>query len=323
MNESFGLYIAANTKGQIKRKLITKSGERDFPVTTISDEIIFFSELNFKYYAMLVDHLDEVSKQIQFDDEELCLEVDMDLFEEFMRITNELLDELEKENPLQGALTRYLLEDRIPPDDGTALFVYNTKATVVKCLNAVMEMQFVINDVLYDLREGTELDLENKYYFFKEIELAQIITLGESDVLHYRFRSILDYYIFLMVRFISANPNVAWCECCGKYFIPKTKKKTLYCDRILKDGKTCKELAPLLKHKRVLKNDPVIELFERTKRKMCKRRDRTIDYFEPRPKSLSLSEFFNWLDKAETAKAKYLQGELTAEEAIKIIEVND
>ena len=80
-----------------------------------------------------------------------------------------------------------------------------------------------------------------------------------------------------MLHFISANPNVALCECCGRYFIPKTAKKTLYCDRIIKDNKTCKNLAPGLKHKLQAQNKKVVEEFDRAKQKMYKRYERALD----------------------------------------------
>lgn len=84
------------------------------------------------------------------------------------------------------------------------------------------------------------------------MEFTHITYLGKELISLYHFRSPIDYYIFLVMRFISENPNVAWCKCCGRYFIPKTKKQTKYCARIIRNGKTCKELAPVLKYNRDL-----------------------------------------------------------------------
>ncbi len=41
------------------------------------------------------------------------------------------------------------------------------------------------------------------------------------------------------------------------------------------------------------------------------------------PKGLSYDDFYVWNNAATEARDKYLRGELTAEEALKIIEVND
>ena len=65
----------------------------------------------------------------------------------------------------------------------------------------------------------------------------------------------------------SLSDSLALCQCCGRYFIPETKHKTLYCDRIIRKGKTCKQIAPALKHKRDATQNSVIEAFDRTKKK--------------------------------------------------------
>ena len=91
----------------------------------------------------------------------------------------------------------------------------------------------------------------------------------------------------------------------------------------MKNGKTCKEIAPALKHKIAVDTDPVLKAFERTKQKMYKRYERAADSLNKLSKGISIEEYWNWNDAATEARDKYLRGELTAEEALKIIEVND
>lgn len=121
------------------------------------------------------------------------------------------------------------------------------------------------------------------------------------------------------MRFIENQPNVTICQCCGKYFIPKTKRTTLYCDRIIRNNKTCKQIAPALKHKRDAAQDSVIETFDRTKRKTYKRFKRTNDFSNATANTLSLTQYYDWLGKAEQARKAYLAGKISAEEAIEII----
>lgn len=129
----------------------------------------------------------------------------------------------------------------------------------------------------------------------------------------------IDYYIFLMMRFIAKSPNVALCQCCGRYFIPKTKHKTLYCDRIIRNGKTCKQIATALKHKREAAQDSVIETFDRTKKNMYKRFERAYDYPHSLAHGLTFTQYYSWLNKAEQARNKYLADKISAEEALAII----
>lgn len=116
---------------------------------------------------------------------------------------------------------------------------------------------------------------------------------------------------------------MARCQCCGDYFIPKTKKVTLYCDRVIKNGKTCKQIAPHLKRRINAENDKVLKAYERTKQKMYKRYERASCSLDPLPHGLSWQEYTNWIDLAGAAKAKYLLGKITTEEALEIIEVKD
>ena len=121
------------------------------------------------------------------------------------------------------------------------------------------------------------------------------------------------------MRFIAKSPNVALCECCGRYFIPKTKHKTLYCDRIIRANKTCKQIAPALKHKRDAARNSVIETFDRTKKKMYKRFERA-DY-SPHllAHGLTPTQYYSWLNRAEQARDNYLADKISAEEALAII----
>ena len=49
-----GLYVTLEKDGYIKRNLITNSGDKKLPPTTIKDEIIEFSESNFGPYSQVV-----------------------------------------------------------------------------------------------------------------------------------------------------------------------------------------------------------------------------------------------------------------------------
>lgn len=221
---------------------------------------------------------------------------------------------------LHGTLTRLMLEDAVPPSDGSAWWMIQTGHAIVEHLSAIMDLQFLINQALYDIRCGNTLDYENKYAFFSEAEFTQVYSLGKKLTVQYRFRSIIEYYRFLIMQFLASSPNVALCECCGRYFIPKTRKKTLYCDRVIKDGKTCKELAPALKHKLYAENDAVIQAFDRARQKMYRRYERAKDSLHKLPKGITYDEFYVWLDKATAARDAYLNDKLSAEEALKIID---
>ena len=70
-------------------------------------------------------------------------------------------------------------------------------------------------------------------------------------------------------------------------------------------------------------SDEVLKTFERTKQKMYKRYERANVSLEPLAHGLSWNEYEQWQKSAREAKDKYVLGEITAEEALEIIEVKD
>ena len=94
----------------------------------------------------------------------------------------------------------------------------------------------------------------------------------------------------------------------------------MYCDRVIKDGKTCKELAPALKHRLHAENDGVIQAFDRARQKMYRRYERAKESLHKLPKGITYDEFYDWFDKATVARDAYLHDERSAEEAMKIID---
>ena len=297
MSAEHGAYVELLQKGEIKRDLAGVSGEVSLEGTTISDEVILFSELSFGPYAVVVDLIRFQAKAI-------------------LKVST-----LGEEFPLHGTLLRTQLEDEVPADDGTAMYPFLASRNILTILAEVMQFQFVVNEVLHDVQAGEPI-VSEKYDTLWEVPVRSVLRWdGSTLTTQYHFRSAVDYYHFLLLQFVTNHPSVARCHCCGRYFIPKTKKKTLYCDRILKDSKTCKEWGPVLKHRQKAAQLRVVEEFDRAKQRMYKRYERA-EFInkEPSEKDLSYGEYYQWLDRAAKARDDYLAGKLSTEEALNIIQ---
>ena len=319
--KDFGLYVSLEPDGKIKRDLANSAGKVSLPETTIQEDLITFSELNYKPYAEVVDLLRTTADFIMAQDEGHYGEIDMSVFQFFVDTAKDLITTLVSESPLHGTLLQTEIEDAIPEDDGSGIYPLCASQDMLTILTAIMQFQFVVNDMLYDLSEGLTLDNE-EYEGLWEFPVREILTRDSNVRRKYHFRSATDYYHFLFLHFISTKPNVALCQCCGRYFIPKTKKKTLYCDRILKDNKTCKHWGPILKHKLESNHKKIIEEFDRAKRRMFKRYERTADGKQnPSEKDLSYADYYRWLDAATKARDNCLAGNLDLKKALEIINV--
>ncbi len=321
MKTDCGVYVTIAPDGTLKRDLAAVRGKIPLEDTTVEDEIITFSELDFGPYAEVVDLV--ITSAAFIPHQGRLEDADMNVFQFIQDTTIDLVTTMEQDAPMFGTLTRAMIEDCIPEDDGTGLYVYTTTAQIISILTSVMYLQFEVNDILSDLRHGIPIDFEGRYDYLRMQELTQVFEPDSGGLVsRYYFRSISDYYYFLLVHFISGKPNVVLCECCGRYFIPQTKRKTLYCDRELKNGKSCKALAPALKHKLDASRKKVIEEFDWAKQRMYKRYERTETFGEkPANKNLSYNEYYQWLKRATDARDRYLAGTLSEMDALKIIDV--
>lgn len=323
MVKNKGLYITIDTYGTINKKLVTGKGTLDLPATSIEDEIIYFTEISYKEYVERISEIEELSFAIESDDADNFGQVDMKLFYELLQLVNETIWDIEEMNLLLGTLTRTLIEDNKIDDDGSAMYVFNTIYMLCNCFKEILNFNLIFKTVIDNLCEKMENPIPEEYAYICQGEFKQVFSFSNNNKPEYHFRSIKNYLHFLLLYFLNSKPNIAWCNCCGRYFIPKTRKLTLYCDRIIENGKSCKELGPKLKRKYEAEKDIVIETYNRTYQKLYKRYERSLTQTHELPKSLTISEFYNWQDNATNARNEYLKGLISSDQALKIIEVND
>ncbi|MEG2634136.1 MAG: hypothetical protein RSA97_06035, partial [Oscillospiraceae bacterium] len=67
MSATTGLYVTVDKTGKIKRSLTQDSGETKFEISTVEDELILFSELNFKPYAEAIEMLSLLVEDVEID----------------------------------------------------------------------------------------------------------------------------------------------------------------------------------------------------------------------------------------------------------------
>ena len=231
---------------------------------------------------------------------------------------------------LYNSVTRILKT----PDDGTAMFFVETmdrvrnsirEPLILICnLNRLLDMAVEIGDPHRWFKDCVlcEEMLFNVYYTSQFIN--HDLTDGSTKLdLYYIFSDIASYYTFMLLRFAQENKRICWCKCCGYYFVPKTKRRTLYCDRVFtEDGKTCKEIAPKLMQKLRRKKDTLLDEYDRARNRNYKRFERGSWKLDGQQteKELSYKEYADWADEARAARALYIRGELGKDEFRKVIE---
>ena len=305
-----GLYIELSTDGKIKRHLKANGKEIPLRDTTIAEELIQLTEQTFDYLSAvsirLLESLEEVDKE-------------PDGFAKYKEYMSTVLYEMETTDVVSGTLTRTMLTDM--EDEAVvngwegADHVWET----LKRLNWVTTVQCGVTNIFDDLCEGveTEFGMDD----IRHIAVTQILTLESRIIPQYFFRTEENYYLFLLQHYLASRPNIAKCQLCGKFFLPKTRKKTLYCDRVIENGKTCKQIAPRLKHKALAADDWVVKEFDRIKKMQYIRYQRTGPDKKPSVIDITLPEYWAWLESATNAINHYLIGEISQNEAFAIFHV--
>jgi len=313
MKDFNDIYVAIDSKGNLRFSQFIDGNEEIVGNSTIKKELLLFADWDIKGYAERVaEFYDAAPHTFPLGDYD---------FDAFMHKVNDFASDLFSEDLIYGTLTTKALNNLIIRDDTSDLFPITASNQIIACLEEILDLHFIATVLLDDITSGNEIDLTTEPYCeLTTAKFTQQFFLETKLKRRYLFDSLSDYYRFILMLFLDAKPNIAWCHCCGKYFYPATAKATKYCDRIIENGKTCKQIGPHLKRKIDAQNDTVLLAYKRTYQKMYKRLERSTDSLHPLAKGLTQSGFFEWNDKAVEARDLYLKGKLTAEDALAIIE---
>lgn len=311
--KQFGMHMIIQDNGDLERVIVEEDKEIELPPVNLKNVIIDLSETRHDGYIILLRVLEEKLKNIKGNSIK-----DFEKAEQFLDLVYKACDAISENDMVMGYLTKLLVE-------GTLFFnsdepLQNQLDYIIQNLNHILFISVELDYILTQMSKGEKIDFDNKckHTRFGEVNQSFYRTNNGTQI-GYRVQCVNDYYVLLIHKFIELNPLVSKCEACNRFFIPKTKKKTLYCDRVLKTGKTCKETAPALKHKLEAMKDEVISTFDKEKNKMYKRLERTMNFNSNIEKPLSYSDYYTWLDNAVEARNNYIQGSITKKQALDII----
>ena len=311
-----GFYVFVDADGRLIADEI-RDGNAIKHIATDTLKFLFATtEFDFAAHQQFVDGL----LMLEIFKEQLDIKyVDFDDCREYCRIA------VEGANDPVGryfSMREFARVESIPDDGSASYFIYQARR-MVHAVELPIEANAFLNNALliFYAGDGTKEQRIKRFFewypnlrdhFFEET--AEF----EGDKLHRRkhIRSQIELYFFALLSLVERDVLLRRCECCGGYFRPKTKKKTLYCDRVIKDGKTCKEIAPQLKRK--LRKDPVLIEYERVydlnysrMGRYESRRDATRERTE---RDVTQAEFWAWSSRVTELRRRYVAGDVSAEE---------
>ena len=111
-----------------------------------------------------------------------------------------------------------------------------------------------------------------------------------------------------ILHLVQNNTPIVICKNCGNYFIPSSKKNTLYCNNVFENGKTCQEIGAMITYNEKLKKDEITSLYRKTlsAKKMLANRNPDIPMY--------LEKYEQWKKEANEFKQDIKNGLKTEEE---------
>ena len=220
-------------------------------------------------------------------------------------------------------------------DDGSASFPFRTGADMMHILDEPLLAQIRLRNIFEvtfdDFERGTQRQryeaLEKVYPGLVNRFFQSMMVEDEEGDIPYRNKllysptSIFELYqLLLALYFKQDKQRIAKCERCWNYFIPKTKKQTLYCDRIF-NGASCKQAGPNLKRNMGPEYDEALAIYNRIRNLLAERMERYYN-FGPngRVYSMDADRYYDWLTTAQHARADYMDRKISSEEFLRRID---
>jgi hypothetical protein len=138
----------------------------------------------------------------------------------------------------------------------------------------------------------------------------------------YSLDTLLELRMLELEMYFRQPKRIARCAHCWDYFVPKTKKETLYCDREWDDEKTCKLLGPNAQRRIDQHHDSALAIFEVLRKRMGARYERFMLSNQKTNTEfmLDIDGYFDWSEMAKQARLDYIDGKISAEEFIRRID---
>ncbi len=146
-------------------------------------------------------------------------------------------------------------------------------------------------------KENNDLTISNSYHdYISNLQLTITECVSSS--------SIKELLMFEFSNLVKYNLKIKKCLNCNKYFIPSGDYDTKYCDRIYKDGLSCKVIGGRKTTYRKIENTPELKLYDR----FYKRYKARI-----RNGNMTIDQFNKWNRTAKTMRNQCINNQISLE----------
>ncbi len=259
-------------------------------------------------------------------------DVHMDVFDHFMEDAYKLPPMLARfDKAGYFFVTEILKNIAAISDDNSASYPVDQCSRVMHTLLMPVVVQLrlrnIFEAVFGQMERATQAERSRaiQKYYTKEFDIyfhmkqlpADTEDAPFSKRVEYKLDDLMQFRMLELRMHLRQKRRFARCANCWNYFLPKTQKETLYCDRVF-NGKTCKQSGPLGQRRVEQHEDNALKIYEELRHRMAARYERYNDSGE-RMKTDYPMDFFaycKWSDEARAARQAYLDGLMTPLEFI-------
>ena len=322
------LWIETGDDGKI---CVVMSGaygpETHLPFVTPAEDLVAAAEMDYTAYRREIQRLYEEHPLF-----EPKLDISVSELEDLTAEALLLPSMLQEIDPLGFFELGNLLDKALRMrDDGSASFLLHAGQRLLQTLEVPIYTQIRLRNIMEMAFDGMERVTQQERFeklrsvypqvakFCDPVRLDGyenvILSLPVDNVYQLRL-------VELMLYFRQEKQRIARCDYCWNYFIPKTKARALYCDRIF-DGQSCKKRGANLKRRKGPEQDDALKLFKQLRDRMYARMLRYQDAPENQRDRLipmTPAQYDEWEANARQARRDYIAGKIKAEEFLRRID---
>lgn len=301
--------------------------EARLPAVTPAEDLIAAVETDYRDYRREVRRLQEEHPLF-----EERIDIPAADFEDFIAEALLLPSMLHETDPVSFFVLGELLHQSLQmKDDGTAAFFLNAGAQILRVLQESFRVQTYLRNIFEMTFDGTErASQQERFEKLRKAypDIAQYCDPTLLGNIPKGCRVFSAHNLFglrlleLTLYFQQEQQRIARCEYCWGYFIPRTKKATRYCDRVL-DGFPCKKRGARFKRNEDREQDEALLIYKRLRDRMYGRHLRYEDAAPDERANLipmDYEQYDAWSENARLAYKEYSKGKLTAEEFLRRID---
>lgn len=315
------LFLAETGNGRFSVVLHHGNGtEEHLSAATPAELLIAASEIDYTDYRREVERL--------WDEHPLFeerLDIPVTDLEDFVVDALLLPSMLQERDPVSFFLLGELLHRSLQmQDDGSASFLLKAGHQILRILREPFRVQTYLRNVLEVTFDGMERFSQQERFEKLRRTYPDVAQLCDPALLDHvpEGRRVFSahnlfglYLLELALYFHQEKQRIARCDYCWRYFIPKTKKATRYCDQVT-DGQSCKQRGANLTRLEATEKDEALLVCKKLRDRMYSRLIRWQDATpseRDRLIPMNYEQYEAWSENARLARLAYLQGELTAE----------